>query len=53
MTTSTFDGLHPALSVYRTEKVIDVEGVPDPGDADPALSTGASCEAPLQLAATA
>ena len=53
MTTSTFDGLQPALSLYRTENVMVVDGVPEPGDAFPALSTGAGCEAPLQLAAAA
>ena len=40
MTTSTFDGLQPALSLYRTENVMVVDGVPEPGDAFPALSTG-------------
>jgi trimethylamine:corrinoid methyltransferase-like protein len=53
MTTSILDGAHPALSAYRTEKVIVVAVVPEDGDAFPALRTGASCDAPVQLAAIA
>jgi hypothetical protein len=53
MTTSTVDGLQLVASTYLTEKVIVVEGEPDPGDAVPELSTGAGCDAPLQLAARA
>jgi hypothetical protein len=53
MTTSTDDGAQPSLSLYRTEKEMVVEGEPEPGEAAPAVSTGASCLALLQLAATA
>ena len=35
MTTSIFEGLQPALSLYRTENVMVVDGVPEPGDALP------------------
>ena len=52
MITSTLDGAHPTASTYRTEKVIDVVGDPDPGEARPLESVGAGCDAPLQLAAS-
>jgi hypothetical protein len=45
-------GGQPAASVYVTENVIAVVGVDETGEALPALSTGAWCEAPLQLAAS-
>jgi hypothetical protein len=51
ITTSTFDGLQPPLSVNRTEKVTVVEGEPEPGDAFPAVSVGVVD--PLQLPARA
>jgi hypothetical protein len=51
MTTSTFEGAQAALSLYRTENVMVVDGVPVPGEAFPALRIGAGCDAPLQLAA--
>jgi hypothetical protein len=51
MTTSTFDGRQPLLSLNRTENVIVVAGEPEPGDAVPPLSPG--FVAPLQFAARA
>jgi hypothetical protein len=51
MTTSTFDGAQPLLSVKRTENVIVVAGEPEPGDAVPPVSPG--FVAPLQFAARA
>ena len=51
ITTATLDGAHPAASAYRTVNVIVVDGVPLPGVALPEDSTGAACDAPLQLAA--
>jgi hypothetical protein len=50
-TTSTLDGLQPPLSAKRTEKVMFVDGVPEPGDALPAVSVGVV--APLQTPARA
>lgn len=41
-----------AASSYVTENVIVVLVSPEPGLAEPALSTGAACDLPLQLAAT-
>jgi hypothetical protein len=38
ITRTTEDGLHPAVSVYRTEKVKMVLGLPEPGVARPELS---------------
>jgi hypothetical protein len=43
--------LQPPLSAKRTEKEIVVDGVPEPGDALPAVSVG--FVAPLQLPARA
>lgn len=51
MTTSTFDGAQPPLSVNRTENLIVIAGEPEPGDAVPPLSVG--FVAPLQFAAAA
>ena len=51
MTTSTFDGAQPLVSLNRTENLIVVAGEPEPGDAVPPLSVG--FVAPLQFAARA
>lgn len=52
ITTAIAVGAQPLASLYVTENVIVVAVVPFPGLAFPAESTGAGCDAPLQLAAS-